>query len=91
MIHTDGRPTIANAPRPAPTAIASRPETPAPADKPDPVVLCERDNVQLRWLRGTDRVGVLVTEGNLVRWVEVDPANALDAFNHPYLYLPKEQ
>jgi hypothetical protein len=77
--------------------IASLPETPEPehtAPEPvdEPTILMERSTggwrTELR-LCADGRVAILVRQGEgNPRGCFVPPENALDAFNHPYVYLP---
>lgn len=79
--------------------IAALPETAEPTDvstvatspEGEPIVLCERgvcgEAVTLRWL-GDDRVAITVEVGGSLQGAVVPPEKALDAFYHPYVYLP---
>lgn len=58
-----------------------------------PNTLCERDSdgirVELRFLPIVSLVGIYVTtpQNPVGAWASVDPANAMDAFQHPFCYL----
>lgn len=58
----------------------------------DPITLMEREHsglrVELRWNRETDSTSVVVTLGDETTGAYVPKDKALDAFNHPYVYLP---
>jgi hypothetical protein len=84
MIHTDGTPTIANAPtrRPArPTAVLDSGEA--------HTTLLERDangiSVRVHCVDGV--IWLLVADGDGPHVAIIPPDKVLDAFDHPYLYV----
>lgn len=88
MIRTDGTPTIAHYPKPAPVEIQ-------PEQHAHPNALLERRDggvyVALAFLPIVDLVGIQVQVGDEVAWATVEKHNALDAFDHPTLYLSDAQ
>jgi hypothetical protein len=48
-------------------------------------------DVSLLWSSGTNRVSIAVADGRAGEWFafEVAPADAVDAFHHPYAYAPR--
>lgn len=83
MIHTDGTPTIANAPRRSVDTVDTGSDI--------GVSLLERDyaglNVQVRWVEGTEHLLLCVERGDERHSAVIDGKDAHDAFQHPYVYL----
>jgi hypothetical protein len=50
-------------------------------------------DVRLLWNSGTNQVSIAVVDGRAGEWFafEVGPADAVDAFHHPYAYAPRRQ
>ncbi len=50
-------------------------------------------DVRLLWSSGTNRVSIAVADGRAGEWFafEVAPADAVDAFHHPYAYAPRRK
>lgn len=85
MIHTDGRPTIANAPQRSVTGFCG-----VTAESVATLVpLLEREHsgvrVELHYLGGQCYVRVEDADG--LRFAPVPGDKALEAFEHPYLYV----
>lgn len=47
--------------------------------------------VALAYLPTVDLTGIAVEVNGVQAWASVDPAQALDAFHHPMIYLPQAQ
>lgn len=87
MIHTDGRQTIANAPRREAPAVS--PEYVIEADGRQ---LLERSyaglQVEILWNVRNDACYLIVRKGGeSVGFARVERDDVLDAFEHPYVYL----
>lgn len=88
MIHTDGRPTIANA---YASEKAHHAPIAAPAALSDDEALLEREyaGVRVTVHHFAGRVCLRVEDGEGVQTAIVPSDKALDAFAHPYVYLPR--
>jgi len=58
-----------------------------------PNILMERNTaglrVELRYIGETKVTGIWVTLGEKFNWTPVEPEHVLDAFHHPYCYIPQ--
>jgi hypothetical protein len=88
LIHTDGTPTIANAPR---TYSAVKDAEPVQVSLEGTASLLERSyaglSVEVRWVDGTDHLILCVAKGDERYAAVIDGKDAQDAFTHPYVYL----
>ncbi len=90
MIHTDGTPTIANAPRAAEQFEAT---TVAPSIEGTRSLLIRQYaglTVNVRWVEGTEHLLLCVARGDEKYAAVIDGKDAQDAFDHPYVYLAQK-
>jgi hypothetical protein len=86
MIRTDGRPTIAN----APARVQQHDVVPSGILKSEDALM-EREygGVLVELHRITGRSAILVRDGEGTRTAIIPTGQELDAFAHPYAYLPR--